>query len=200
MSTIVLEGGSPRSLVSELRRLVQHRDLLLLLTQKDLKLKYKGTALGFVWSFLNPLLMMIVYATVFSVVARVSMPNYPVFLLAGMLPWNAFIISINTASMTIVEPDTNRNLSIDSMPLHMPSQRARRSMLVTYGIRFSSWYWATSFGRGGRGPTSDISPRKTFHNWGSSSSEVRRSHLPTLVMRGSLRILNSGPFASFRCK
>jgi len=102
MSTIVLEGGSPRSLVNELRRLVQHRDLLLLLTQKDLKLKYKGTALGFVWSFLNPLLMMIVYATVFSVVARVSMPNYPVFLLAGMLPWNAFIISINTASMTIV--------------------------------------------------------------------------------------------------
>jgi ABC-2 type transport system permease protein len=102
MSTIVLEGGSPRSLAGELRRLVQHRDLLLLLTQKDLKLKYKGTALGFVWSFLNPLLMMIVYATVFSVVARVSMPNYPVFLLAGMLPWNAFIISITTSSMTIV--------------------------------------------------------------------------------------------------
>jgi lipopolysaccharide transport system permease protein len=102
MSTIVFEGGSPRSLLGELRRLVQHRDLLLLLTQKDLKLKYKGTALGFVWSFLNPLLMMIVYATVFSVIARVQMHNYPVFLLAGMLPWNAFIISISTSSMAIV--------------------------------------------------------------------------------------------------
>jgi ABC-2 type transport system permease protein len=102
MSTIVLEAGSPRSLSGELRRLVQHRDLLLLLTQKDLKLKYKGTALGFVWSFLNPLLMMIVYATVFSVIGGIHMKNYPVFLLAGMLPWNAFIISINTSSMTIV--------------------------------------------------------------------------------------------------
>src|SRR5438046_8459800 len=102
MSTIVLEGGSPRSLRGELRRLFQHRDLLLLLTQKDLKLKYKGTALGFVWSFLNPLLMMIVYATVFSVIGQVKMKNYPVFLLAGMLPWNAFIISITTASMAIV--------------------------------------------------------------------------------------------------
>src|SRR5438093_6509507 len=100
MSTIVL--GSPRSLSGEFRRLVQYRDLLLLLTQKDLKLKYKGTALGFLWSFLNPLLMMIVYAAVFSVIARANIPRYPVFLLAGMLPWNAFIISILTASLTIV--------------------------------------------------------------------------------------------------
>jgi ABC-2 type transport system permease protein len=102
MSTIVLGAGSPRSFTGELRRLVKHRDLLLLLTQKDLKLKYKGTALGFLWSFLNPLLMMIVYAAVFSVIARYPIKNYPVFLLAGMLPWNAFIISILTASMTIV--------------------------------------------------------------------------------------------------
>jgi ABC-2 type transport system permease protein len=102
MSTIVLGAGSPRSLRGELRRLLQHRDLLLLLTQKDLKLKYKGTALGFMWSFLNPLLMMIVYAAVFSVLARFSIKNYPVFLLAGMLPWNAFVTSIMTASMAIV--------------------------------------------------------------------------------------------------
>jgi len=102
VSTIVFEAGSPRSLLSDLRRLVRHRDLLLLLTQKDLKLKYKGTALGFLWSFLNPLLMMIVYAAVFSVIARIQMPNYPVFLLAGMLPWNAFIISIMTSSTAIV--------------------------------------------------------------------------------------------------
>jgi ABC-2 type transport system permease protein len=102
MSTVVLGARSPRGLRGELRRLLQHRDLLLLLTQKDLKLKYKGTALGFLWSFLNPLLMMIVYAVVFSVIARIHMNNYPVFLLAGMLPWNAFIISIITASMAIV--------------------------------------------------------------------------------------------------
>src|SRR5438309_917344 len=102
MSTIVIGTGSRRGLAVELRRIVRHRDLLLLLTQKDLKLKYKGTALGFLWSFLNPLLLMIVYAAVFSVIAKGHIPRYPVFLLAGMLPWNAFIISILTASLTIV--------------------------------------------------------------------------------------------------
>src|SRR5438309_9112950 len=102
MSTIVIGTGSRRSFAAELRRIVRHRDLLLLLTQKDLELKYKGTALGFLWSFLNPLLMMIVYAAVFSVIARANIQRYPVFLLAGMLPWNAFIISILTASLTIV--------------------------------------------------------------------------------------------------
>jgi ABC-2 type transport system permease protein len=102
MSTIVFRAGSPRGFSAELRRLVQHRDLLLLLTQKDLKLKYKGTALGFLWSFLNPLLMMIVYAAVFSVVARVQLQRYPVFLLSGVLAWNAFTIAITTSSQTIV--------------------------------------------------------------------------------------------------
>src|SRR3989475_12658969 len=101
MSTIVLEGGSPRSLRGELRRFFQHRDLLLLLTQKDLKLKYKGTALGFLWSFLNPLLMMIVYAAVFSVIAARPIKNYPMFLLAGMLPRNPFIIPILTARRSV---------------------------------------------------------------------------------------------------
>ena len=102
MSTIVIGTGRRRSFAGELRRIVRHRDLLLLLTQKDLKLKYKGTALGFLWSFLNPLLMMIVYAAVFSVIAARPIKNYPMFLLAGMLPWNAFIISILTASVSIV--------------------------------------------------------------------------------------------------
>jgi len=102
MSTIVLSPDGSRGLPAELARLARYRDLLLLLVQKDLKAKYKGTALGFLWSFLNPLLLMIVYAVVFSVIARVSLQRYPVFLLCGMLPWNAFTIAISTASQTIV--------------------------------------------------------------------------------------------------
>jgi lipopolysaccharide transport system permease protein len=102
MSTIVLSPGGSRGLTAEVARLAGYRDLLLLLVQKDLKAKYKGTALGFFWSFLNPLLLMIVYAVVFSVIARVSLQRYPVFLLCGMLPWNAFTIAISTGSQTIV--------------------------------------------------------------------------------------------------
>jgi len=102
MSTIVLSPRGSRGILAELARLARHRDLLLLLVQKDLKAKYKGTALGFLWTFLNPLLLMIVYAIVFSVIARVSLHRYPVFLLCGILPWNAFTIAISTASQTIV--------------------------------------------------------------------------------------------------
>src|SRR5262249_5012256 len=83
MSTIVLSPRGSTGLPAELARLVRYRDLLLLLVQKDLKAKYKGTALGFLWTFLNPLLLMILYAVVFSVVARVSLHRYPVFLLCG---------------------------------------------------------------------------------------------------------------------
>ena len=59
-------------------------------------------------------------------------------------------------------------------------------------------YWATSEGIWGRGPTIDISPRSTFSSWGNSSSELRRTNLPTRVMRGSSRILKAAPSASFR--
>ncbi|HXM55914.1 MAG TPA: ABC transporter permease [Candidatus Dormibacteraeota bacterium] len=83
-------------------RAVGHRDLLVLLVRKELKIKYKGTMLGFLWSLLNPLLMMVVYSVVFSLLVRFQVPRYPIFLLSGMLPWNAFTIALSTASMTIV--------------------------------------------------------------------------------------------------
>ena len=83
-------------------RLLQHRDLLVLLVQKELKVKYKGTALGFMWSLLNPLLMMAVYALVFSVIVRFALPRYPIFLLSGLLPWTAFTSAITSATTAIV--------------------------------------------------------------------------------------------------
>jgi lipopolysaccharide transport system permease protein len=96
-----------RSLIDELSDVLRHRDLLLLLVQKDLKVKYKGTALGFVWSLLNPLLMMLVYTTVFSLITRFPVKNYPIFLLSGLLPWNAFNLSLQAGSMSLI---TNANL------------------------------------------------------------------------------------------
>ena len=82
--------------------MARHRDLLVLLVQKELKIKYKGTALGFVWSLLNPLLLMVVYTVVYSLLVRFQVVRYPIFLLSGLLPWNAFTISLTTASMAIV--------------------------------------------------------------------------------------------------
>lgn len=98
--------GSP-GVLTDLRNLRQHADLLLLLTQKELKVKYKGTALGFLWSLLNPLLLMAVYVLVFSVIVRFTMPNYSVFVLSGILPWTAFTSSVTAAATSII---VNSNL------------------------------------------------------------------------------------------
>ncbi|HEX6488847.1 MAG TPA: ABC transporter permease [Candidatus Dormibacteraeota bacterium] len=99
---IVVTRAANPPLSWEMRDLLQHRDLLLLLVRKDLRVKYKGTALGFLWSLLNPLLMMLVYAVVYSLLFRFQVPRYPIFLLAGLLPWNAFLASVSGSAMAIV--------------------------------------------------------------------------------------------------
>lgn len=69
---------------------------------RDLKVRYKGSALGFLWSLMNPLLMMLVLSLVFSVAFKISMPHYPIFLLCGLLPWNFFAVSVSNATGSVV--------------------------------------------------------------------------------------------------
>lgn len=69
---------------------------------RDLKVRYKGSILGFLWSLMNPLLMMLVFYLVFTYALRINIPHYPVFLLCGLVPWNFFAISISNATGSIV--------------------------------------------------------------------------------------------------
>lgn len=78
-----------------------YRDLLLNLVKRDLAVRYKRSALGFAWSFLNPLLMMLVFAIVFQVVRPLSVRSYPLFVLAGLLPWNFLAGSLSGAVRSI---------------------------------------------------------------------------------------------------
>lgn len=80
----------------------RHRDLLALLTRKELQVRYRGSVLGFAWSILNPLLMMVVYSVVWTAIARVSLPRYPAFVFAGMLPWNALAASMTGSATAII--------------------------------------------------------------------------------------------------
>jgi ABC-type polysaccharide/polyol phosphate export permease len=54
---------------------------------RDLKLRYRNSVLGFLWSLLSPLLMTLVFILVFKVLTQTDITNYPVFLMAGLLPW-----------------------------------------------------------------------------------------------------------------
>ena len=87
---------------SKILELVRYRGLLYNLTVSELKLRYRRSVLGFVWTMLNPLLMMSVLAFVFSRVMRFNMKDYAVLLLAGLLPWTFFAQSINLSLMSIV--------------------------------------------------------------------------------------------------
>ncbi|MDO8478773.1 MAG: ABC transporter permease [Candidatus Rokubacteria bacterium] len=73
-----------------------------ILILRELKARYRGTALGFLWSFVNPLVLMVVYVWVFSVYFRVDMEHYSVFLLSGILPWNCFSSGLNEATNSII--------------------------------------------------------------------------------------------------
>lgn len=67
---------------------IQHfLELLYLLIQKDLKVRYKSSVLGYLWALANPFAFALVYYVAFKVIMRVEIHNYSVFLLTGMFPW-----------------------------------------------------------------------------------------------------------------
>jgi homopolymeric O-antigen transport system permease protein len=85
------------------RSLYKHRELIGVLVAKQLKLRYRGSVLGFVWTLLNPLLLMLVYTLVFSVYFRLDMDKYPAFLFTGLLPWIWFSSSLQQGVTCILD-------------------------------------------------------------------------------------------------
>jgi ABC-type polysaccharide/polyol phosphate export permease len=83
------------------REIWKYRDLLLNLVARDLAVRYRRSALGFFWSFLNPLLMMVVFSIVFQVVRPLSVRNYALFVLTGLLAWNFLAGSLGGAVRSI---------------------------------------------------------------------------------------------------
>jgi lipopolysaccharide transport system permease protein len=83
------------------RELYQYRGLLFSLVQRELKARYRGSVLGFFWTFLNPTLQMLVYALLFSVYMRQSLPHYTFFMFVGLLPWNWFSSSLGAGASAI---------------------------------------------------------------------------------------------------
>jgi ABC-2 type transport system permease protein len=77
-----------RHVWQQLKEVYLYREMLRNLVGKELRARYKGSVLGFFWTFAHPLLMLIVYSVVFSFVMRVKVENYAMFLFVALLPWN----------------------------------------------------------------------------------------------------------------
>lgn len=81
-----------------LRGILEYRDLIFALVGRDLKVRYRRSVIGFLWTMLQPLLTMLVLEMVFSAIFRFNVSNYPVYALSGILFWSYFSQTI-VASM-----------------------------------------------------------------------------------------------------
>src|SRR5512137_903097 len=88
---------------TSLVELWQYRELMYNLTVRDLKVRYKNSVLGIAWSLLNPILMMLVFTLVYTVMlGQSNRRDYAAFILCGLLPWNFFSGSIMGGTGSIV--------------------------------------------------------------------------------------------------
>lgn len=87
--------------LDKVRELIKYRYLLYNLIIRDLKVRYKNSLLGVLWSLLNPLLMMLVFTLVFTAMWPADIPQYPVFVLVGLLPWNFFTGALMGGTVSI---------------------------------------------------------------------------------------------------
>ena len=115
----------------------KYRELLYFLTWRDIKVRYKQTALGFAWAIIQPFMMMIVFTLFFGTLAKVPSEGipYPLFNYAALLPWTLFAEGIHRSSMSMVQ-DANLVRKIYFPRLIMPLSGIL-SPLVDFAIAFT---------------------------------------------------------------
>ena len=95
-------------MIADLRVLVDRRELLVDFAWRELRARYKGSALGFLWNFVNPLLQLVVFWILFGVVLRTrpitasGEQPYAIFLFVGLLPWTFFATSLQSGASAIL--------------------------------------------------------------------------------------------------
>ena len=89
--------------IRRLRELYRYRELIRNLVIRDLKVRYKNSVLGILWSLLNPLLMTLVFTLVFTLMIPSDIDDYPVFFMCGFLPWSFFSTAVTGGTGSIVD-------------------------------------------------------------------------------------------------
>ena len=132
----VIEPRPGRRLI-DLPELWRYRELLYFLTWRDLKVRYKQTVLGTLWAFIQPFLKMVVFSIVFGRLAKMDSEGfpYPIFVYAGLLPWQFFAESLSRSSQSVVG-SANLITKVYFPRLIIPLS-AVGSCLVDFAVSFS---------------------------------------------------------------
>lgn len=85
-----------------LKELYNYREMLSNLVKKDLRTRYKGSVLGFLWTFINPLFQLIVYTIVFSMILKSDIPKYYIYLFVALVPWLFFSSALTSSASSII--------------------------------------------------------------------------------------------------
>lgn len=96
-------------MLSEVAQVLHYREMLKTTVRREIRGRYKGSFLGFLWTFLNPLLQLAVFSFVFRVMLRFTVPgySYTVYLFTGLVPWTSFSAGLIMSTNVFV---TNANL------------------------------------------------------------------------------------------
>ncbi|MEK4128664.1 ABC transporter permease [Solibacillus sp. FSL W8-0474] len=89
-------------MLNEIKSIFNYRHMLISMVQRELRSRYKGSFLGFLWTFVNPLLQLAVYSLVFPYMLRIQQENYPMFLFVALLPWIFFTSSVQNATTSVL--------------------------------------------------------------------------------------------------
>lgn len=100
--TVVENSDRARPIRERMREVWNYRELLSQLVRRELKVKYKNSALGFVWTLFNPLMYLAIFSLVFGLFLRSAVPLYGIFMLSGLLAWNVFAMGTTAATSSIV--------------------------------------------------------------------------------------------------
>lgn len=88
--------------MERIKRVFEYKTMIASLIKRDLRGRYKGSVLGFAWTFINPLLQLGVYTLVFSVIMRNGIEDYYLFLFVALIPWIFFATSVSAGSTCII--------------------------------------------------------------------------------------------------
>lgn len=101
-TAIVKRTGQKEGLVQTLMEIWTYREMVASFVRRDLRGRYKGSVLGFLWTFLNPLLQLCVYTIVFSVILKSGIDDYHIHLFVALIPWIFFSTSVTGGTTAII--------------------------------------------------------------------------------------------------
>ncbi len=119
-----------------IRTFLKYKDLILELVSRDIKLKYRRSFLGYVWSVLNPLLIMLVMTIVFSAMFQRNIENYPVYLLLGRMTFEFMKTSTNNAMNSVTK--NSALLKKTYIPKYIFTVAKVMSCMVDYVLTFGA--------------------------------------------------------------